>query len=114
MVVAGGLILVSIVHWLIGAADVMGTVGHLGPRGWARLAVGSLFSFLMLALFVRVIGSWLGLSEFKGVMRVVIILTEWMIDPIRRFFPPVGLVDFSPMVAWLLLWMLRGIVLSFI
>ncbi len=112
LVIAGGLILISLVHWLIATAATMGAMGHLGPRGWARLAISSVFSLLMMALFVRVIGSWLGLSEYNGVMRVATILTEWIIDPIRRLLPPMGMIDFSPMVAWLVLWVLRGIILG--
>jgi YggT family protein len=114
LVIAGGLILISLVHWLIATAATMSTMGEAGPREWGRLAVSSVFSVFMIALFVRVIGSWLGLSEYNGVMRVASTLTEWIIDPIRRFLPPVGMIDFSPMVAWLVLWVARSIVLSFL
>lgn len=114
MVIAGGLILLSLVHWLIGTAATMATMGQLSPRGWTRLAVSWVFSVFMIALFVRVIGSWFGLSEYKGVMRVATTMTEWLIDPIRRLLPPTGMIDFSPMVAWLLLWVARGIALSLI
>jgi YggT family protein len=114
LVIAGGLILISLVPWLIATAATMSTMGEAGPREWGRLAVSSVFSVFMIALFVRVIGSWLGLSEYNGVMRVASTLTEWIIDPIRRFLPPVGMIDFSPMVAWLVLWVARSIVLSFL
>ncbi|MGI8818335.1 MAG: YggT family protein [Gemmatimonadales bacterium] len=33
-----------------------------------------------------------------------------MIDPIRRILPPTGMIDFSPMVAWLVLYVVRGFV----
>lgn len=114
MVIAGGLILLSLVHWLIATAATMAAMGQLSPRGWTRLAVSSVFTVFMIALFLRVIGSWLGLSEYKGVMRVVTTMTEWLIDPIRRLLPPTGMIDFSPMVAWLLLWVARGVILSLI
>ena len=39
------------------------------------------------------------------------VLTNWLIDPIRRLMPPVGMIDLSPMVAWLLLWIARGVIL---
>jgi YggT family protein len=44
-------------------------------------------------------------------MRPVMALTDWLIDPIRRLMPPVGMIDLSPMVAWLVLWIARGVVL---
>ena len=62
----------------------------------------------MLALFVRVIASWLGISPYSAWMRPVMILTNWLIEPIRRILPPMGMIDFCPMVAWLLLWLARG------
>jgi YggT family protein len=45
-------------------------------------------------------------------MRPVYALTNWLIDPIRRILPPVGIFDFSPMVAWLVLYVVRGFVLG--
>ena len=39
-------------------------------------------------------------------------LTDWLIEPIRRILPPVGMLDFSPLVAWLVLTLVRGFVLS--
>jgi YggT family protein len=41
-------------------------------------------------------------------------LTDWLIRPIRRILPPFGMLDFSPLVAWLVLTLLRGFVLSYL
>jgi YggT family protein len=65
----------------------------------------------MAAILVRVIASWFGISPYSRWMRPVMVLTDWLIDPIRRLMPPVGMIDLSPMVAWLLLWIARGVVL---
>jgi YggT family protein len=75
------------------------------------VAVGALFSLLMAAILVRVIASWFGISPYSRWMRPVMALTDWLIDPIRRLMPPVGMIDLSPMVAWLVLWIARGVVL---
>ena len=40
------------------------------------------------------------------------LLTDWIVEPIRRILPPLGMIDFSPMVAWLVLSLLRNFVLS--
>ena len=74
--------------------------------------MSALFTVLMVALFVRVIASWFGISPYRPWMRPVMALTDWLIDPIRRILPPVGMIDFSPMVAWLVLSLVRGFVLS--
>jgi uncharacterized protein YggT (Ycf19 family) len=42
----------------------------------------------------------------------VVALTSWLIDPIRRILPPFGPFDLSPMVAWLVLYVVRGFVLG--
>jgi len=110
--VVGGLILISLVQWLIGISFTVAALGQSGPRAWVRFAVNAAFSLLMLALFIRVIASWFPLSPHSGFMRPVMALTDWLIDPIRRFIPPMGMIDFSPMVAWLALWLARNVVMG--
>jgi YggT family protein len=110
-VIVAGLILVSLVRWLLGMAFGLAGLAGAGPRAWAQVAVGGLFSLLMAAILVRVIASWVGISPYSRWMRPVMALTDWLIDPIRRLMPPVGMIDLSPMVAWLVLWIARGVVL---
>lgn len=112
IVIVGGLLLLSLVQWLAGFAASLEVVAQSGARAWGRFLVSGLFSILMVALFVRVISSWFGISPYRPWMRPVMLLTDWIIDPIRRILPPFGLMDFSPLVAWLVLSLLRGFVLS--
>ena len=110
-VIVAGLILVSLVRWLLGMAFGLASLAGAGPRVWAQVAVGAIFSLLMAAILIRVIASWVGISPYSRWMRPVMVLTDWLIDPIRRLMPPVGMIDLSPMVAWLVLWIARGVVL---
>jgi len=112
VVVAGGLLLLTLVHWLAGFAATLGTLSDSGPRAWAAFLVSGLFNVLMIALLIRVISSWFGISPYRPWMRPVMALTNWIIDPIRRILPPFGMIDFSPLVAWLVLTLVRGFVLS--
>ncbi|HUR93126.1 MAG TPA: YggT family protein [Gemmatimonadales bacterium] len=112
IVIAGGLLLLTFVHWLGGFAITVGLLAQSGPRAWVRFAVSTLFSVLMVALFVRVISSWFGVSPYRPWMRPVMTLTNWILDPIRRILPPFGMMDLSPLVAWLVLSLVRGFVLS--
>jgi YggT family protein len=114
IVIVGGLLLLSLVQWLVGFAVTLEVLVQSGPRSWARFLVSGLFSLLMIALFVRVIASWFGISPYRPWMRPVMMLTDWMIEPIRRILPPFGMIDFSPLVAWLVLSVVRGFVLSMI
>jgi YggT family protein len=110
-VIVIGLLLVSLVRWLIGMALGLATLAGAGPQVWVQVAVGALFSLLMAAILIRVIASWIGISPYSRWMRPIMGLTDWLIDPIRRLMPPMGMIDLSPMVAWLILWIARGVVL---
>ena len=112
IVIVGGLLLVSLVQWLAGFAVSLEILAQSGARAWGRFLVSGLFTVVMVALFVRVISSWFGISPYRPWMRPVMLLTDWIIDPIRRILPPFGMMDFSPLVAWLVLSLLRGFVLS--
>jgi YggT family protein len=112
LVIGGGLLLVSLTGWLIGMALSFRFVADLGPRVWARIFVSGIFTILMAAILIRVIASWLGIGPYRRWMRPIVALTSWIIDPIRRVLPPFGAFDFSPMVAWLVLYVVRGFVLG--
>jgi YggT family protein len=112
LVIGGGLLLLTLTHWLIGMAAGLSLLASSGPRVWLRLLVSATFTILMAAILIRVIASWLGIGPYRRWMRPVMALTSWVIDPIRRILPPFGMFDFSPMVAWLVLYVVRGFVLS--
>lgn len=112
IVIVGGLLLLSLVQWLAGFATTLVILAQSGPRAWARFLVSGLFTLVMVALFARVISSWFGISPHRPWMRPVMLLTDWIIEPIRRILPPFGMIDFSPVVAWLALSIVRSFVLS--
>ncbi len=60
-----------------------------------------LYSFVVLAAVVM---SWIRMDRRHPVARIVYNLTEPVLAPIRRVLPPMGGMDFSPMV---LLFVLR-------
>jgi YggT family protein len=111
IVIAGGLLLLSLVHWLAGFTATLVVLSGAGPRAWARFALSGLLTLIMAALIVRVIASWFGISRYGSWMRPVMLLTDWLIEPLRRILPPFGMFDFSPLVAWLVLILLRNLVL---
>jgi YggT family protein len=112
IVIAGGLILMSLTAWLIEAVVRVQWMAQSGPRMWIESLVGLLFTILMAAILIRVIGSWLGIGPYRKWMRPFYLATDWLIDPIRRILPPLGMIDFSPMVAWLVLYVVRGFVMG--
>jgi YggT family protein len=112
LVIGGGLLLLSLTQWLIGTAAGLVLLAQGGVRVWMQVLLSAVFTILMTAILIRVIGSWLGIGPYRKWMRPIYALTNWLIDPIRRILPPVGIFDFSPMVAWLVLYVVRGFVLG--
>jgi YggT family protein len=112
LVIGGGLLLLSLTQWIIGTAASLVLLAYGGPEVWIRVLVSGLFTILMTAILIRVIGSWVGIGPYRKWMRPFYLLTDWLIDPIRRILPPMGMFDFSPMVAWLVLYVVRGFVMG--
>ena len=112
VVIAGGLVLMSLTGWLIDAVARLSWMAQSGPRFWLQTLVSLCFTVLMTAILIRVIASWFGIGPYRRWMRPIMALTSWLIDPIRRILPPFGMFDFSPMVAWLVLYVVRGFVLG--
>jgi len=63
-----------------------------------------LFTAYSFAIIIRSFLPWLGVGYYHPVMRFLIEITEPLLAPLRRFIPPVGGLDFSPMVALLVIW----------
>jgi YggT family protein len=112
--IAGGLLLLSLVGWLVGFGYRFSSIVSAGPRAWIYVVVSSAFGLVMAAIIVRVIASWVGIGPYRRWMRPFVLLTDWIIEPVRRLLPPMGMIDFSPMVAWLILWVARGLILGLI
>ena len=107
--VVGGLVLIGLVNWLIEFAFTM----VQGAQGGSLLLIVLHYTFalLRLAIMVRVIASWLPLSPYSPVMRLVHGLTDWLVDPIRRVLPAIGMFDFSPLVAYFVLYLTEQLVM---
>ena len=58
---------------------------------------------LLIAIFIRVIISWTGMSPDNPIYGVIHEITEPILAPIRQFMPRIGMIDLSPMVAGFLL-----------
>jgi len=107
LVVLAGLLLLALVRWAAGFALYLRSLSHSGPRAWIGLVVNVVYTTLIVALLVRVIGSWFGIGRYHRVGRWAYRLTDWIVEPIRRALPPFGFIDLSPLVAWFLLWLGR-------
>lgn len=58
---------------------------------------------LSIAIFIRVILSWVGMDPRNPVVIFLHDITEPILSPIRQFMPRVGMLDLSPLVAIIIL-----------
>ena len=57
------------------------------------------------AILITVIGSWLQTDPRQPVMQIALSCCEWLMAPLRRIIPPVGMLDFSPLAALFLIYL---------
>jgi len=110
----GGIVLLSLIGWFLGSFQTVNIAAHSGTRATLRLIIEILYRILMYALIVRVIAAWFGMFRYSRWIRPAYILTDWIVEPLRRIVPPLGAFDISPIVAWLALMLLRYILLSIV
>jgi YggT family protein len=111
-VAAAGVLLLAGLDWAMGVVRGFLWARAAGLRGSAAFLVDLTYRVLVLALVVRVAASWFGYGRYARWTRPVYVLTDWLVEPIRRILPPLGPLDWSPLVAWLALWLLRQLLLA--
>lgn len=107
-----GIVLLSVIGWLLSTFATVQLAATGGPRYTFALIVELLYKILMYALIVRVIASWFGFFRYSKWIRPTYILTDWIVEPIRRIVPPLGAMDLSPLVAWFALWLVKRMLLT--
>ena len=60
-------------------------------------------TILYIAIFARVIISWINLAPGNPLVTLIYQVTEPILAPIRRVLPKMGMLDLSPMIALLLI-----------
>ena len=68
-----------------------------------------LIDIYSIIVLVAVVTSWMQLPPSNPVANFTNALTEPLLDPIRRALPPMGGLDFSPMVLLIGLQMIRSL-----
>ncbi len=80
----------------------------MGVLGLVQL----LFELYVVVLLARVLLSWVQVDPRNPLVNVINQLTEPLLAPIRRVLPQSGPIDFSPMVAFIVVLVAEQIVLS--
>ena len=107
-----GIVFLSLAGWLVSTFQTVQAAATGGPRATFGLLVDLGYRLLFAALLIRVVAAWFGMFRYSRWVRPAYILTDWVVEPIRRVVPPVGALDLSPLVAMLVLSIVRQILLS--
>ena len=108
-VILGGLLLISGIQFLRDQLAMMAFASQSGA-GLLMLGVKWTFSILRIALFARVISSWVGGGPYSKWWRWSYVLTEWFLAPLRNVIPTIGMIDISVLVAYFGLGILESVV----
>jgi len=93
-------------------------VSLLAAIGRAEIAdyVNALFLVYLILIFGRILLSWIPRLPYNLYLRAVVGFIEETVDPylnlFRRILPPIGMFDFSPIIAVILLLLAQGLVVG--
>jgi YggT family protein len=110
-VVLGGLLLLAAVQFLRDQFILLSFASQSGG-GLVMLLVRWTFSVLRIALFARVISSWVGGGPYSKWWRWSYVLTEWFLTPLRNVIPTIGMIDISVLVAYFGLGIIESLILG--
>jgi len=74
--------------------------------------INILFTVLNFAILIRVLISWIHVDPRNPLIQLLFAITEPILAPFRRLIPPAAGLDFSPIVAFFALELLRRLLLS--
>lgn len=76
--------------------------------------INMLAKLLTLAILARAFLSFLPLNPYHPVARFVRQITEPILGPLRRYVPPLGMIDITPIVAMILIEVVRHLAVMLI
>jgi YggT family protein len=83
--------------------------GLIGSLAWL---IDKIFLIVYFALIIRIILSWVGSDTYNDFVRIIYMVTDPILIPFRRLPLQFGGMDFSPIVAFLVLSVVRNFVVS--
>lgn len=107
----GGLGAIAVVEWVVGLVYSMVYSASAGPVALLGVVVNLAFSVVMIAILIRAVSTWFGISPYSRPMRIVYGVTDWLILPLQKVVPPIGAIDITPMVAYFVLYVARAVVM---
>ena len=89
------------------AAGLLDSVRHGAMVSALGYIIYGAVSIYIVLIFMRIVFSWGMVSYSNRIMRFLVNTTEPLLGPLRRIIPPLGMLDISPIVAFLILWLFQ-------
>ncbi|MFH1309221.1 MAG: YggT family protein [Candidatus Omnitrophota bacterium] len=78
------------------------------------LFVSLVFNILYFVLVIRIIISWVGADPYNEIVKIIYKITDPILVPFRALPLRVGAIDFSPILAFLVLSILKSFIVNVI
>jgi YggT family protein len=75
------------------------------------LFINIFFNLLIIALFIRILLSWFRVAEDNFLVQILFNITNPILLPFQKIIPPVGMIDFSPIAAFIALEIVRELLI---
>ena len=76
------------------------------------LVINIFAELFFLALIIRIILSWINVSPYNPISKLTYQITEPLLGKIRQYIKPLGMFDFSPMIAIIFLEVIQRVASS--
>ncbi|MFH1860689.1 MAG: YggT family protein [bacterium] len=76
------------------------------------MLMSMIFKMVYFVLVVRMLLSWVNPDPYNQMVQAIYRITEPILAPFRRIIPPMGMIDISPIVVFLLLSFIEKLVVG--
>ena len=76
------------------------------------LLVNMLFNVIYFLLVIRIILSWFGVNPYNELVQILFRITEPILMPFRKLPLQIGMIDLSPILAFIVLAFLRNFIVG--
>jgi len=76
--------------------------------------INILFEFLKIAILIRVALSWITHNRYNILINFIYQITDPILIPVRKVIKPIGGIDFSPIIIFILIGVLQTVVINFL
>lgn len=94
-----GALVVALIIAVLGTTLIFGSLRIGLVFGIIHGFIGTWLDVVMYSLIIVIIASWLQTDPRQPVMQLALSCNEWLMVPLRRVIPPLGMIDLSPIAA---------------